>query len=109
MALTVTNVLGVPYRRVGNQRKVVKKVVCDNSYLEGGEPLTRSELGLNVLEDVSVEILSGSENEAEFPVSSGWYTISDEKLHLLNAKTSKEVASTKNVEKVVAKVTAFGW
>ena len=109
MALTVTNVLGVPYRRSGVQRKVVKKVVFDNSYQEGGESLTKAELGLNVIEDASVEILNGSENESEFPVSSGYYTISDEKLHLLNAKTSKEVASTKNVEKVVAKVTAFGW
>jgi len=109
MALTVENIGALPYRVIGAQRKSTKKVTFDNSYQSEGEPLTFKELGLSYVESADVSILNGSENESEFPVSSGYYTPSTEKIHLINAKTSKEVASTKNVEKVVAQVEAYGW
>ena len=109
MAVTVENLLPLPYRIVGNQKKTVRKVTFDSSYESEGEPLSAEALGLRVVEYADVSIQTGSENEAEFPVSSGWYTPSTGKIHLLNSKTSKEVASTKNVEKVTAQVEAYGW
>lgn len=114
MSATITNVLSVPYRRVGNQRKTVRKVVADNSYPSEGYAITAAELGLNnSIEYADVTILSGSENESEFPVSGGWFTTESSgtkgKLHLLNNKTSKEVATGKNVEKVAVQIEAYGW
>lgn len=110
MAVTATLVTsgGLPYRVVGAQRETITKVVFDNSYESGGEPLTAAQLGLNIVESATVDITNGSENEAEFPVETGWYSASTGLIHLMNSKTSKEVASTKNVEKVEALVTARG-
>ncbi|MGH2941060.1 MAG: hypothetical protein ACRDPE_23420 [Solirubrobacterales bacterium] len=107
MAVTATNALQVAYRIVGNQKKTVFNVAFDSSYESEGEPLTRAQLGLNSIEYSDVTILAGSESE-EFPVSSGTYDPVAQKIHLQNGKTSKEVASTKNVEKVVARVESYG-
>jgi len=110
MAVTATSVAsgGLPYRVVGNQRETITEVVFDSSYEAEGEPLTAAQLGLNIVESSSVDVTNGSENEAEFPVETGYYTPATSKIHLVNSKTSKEVASTKNVEKVKALVTARG-
>lgn len=107
MAVTVSNVLSVPYRVVGNQKKTVMNVAFDSSYENEGEPLTRAQLGLNNIEYSDVTIITGSESEA-LPVSSGTYDPVAQKIHLQNAKTSKEVASTSNMEKVVARVESYG-
>lgn len=115
MAITATLVTsgGLPYRVVGNQRETTTEVVFDSSYESEGEPFTASQFGLNMIEGVpDVLLINGSENESEFPVDVGFITLEASgtkgKIRLINAKTSKEVASTKNVEKVKALVTARG-
>lgn len=115
MAVTITLVTsgGLPYRIVGNQRETSGEVVFDNSYESGGEPFTASQFGLNVIEGTpNFLVINGSENESEFPVDEGFVTLeaggTKGLLRLINAKTSKEVASTKNVEKVKAIVTCRG-
>lgn len=106
MAMTVTSVQGstVP----GAQVFTVNEVTFDNSYASEGEPLTASELGLKKVVFALCQPVTGSENESEFPIADAYYTPATEKIHLLNAKTGKEVASGKNVEKVKALVIAFG-
>ena len=97
---------GLPYRVVGSQRETITKVTGDNSYLENGEPLTAAQLGLNVVDSSSCSVINGSEAEAN-PVDNAWYTV-DGKIHFEDGKTSKEVASTKDMSKVVVLVTARG-
>lgn len=105
MSITVKNVLTVPYRVVGNQKKVVKDCTFDSSYLENGEPLTPAELGLNVIEYASANLIHGSEEATVRPTNAEY---KEEKLHLIDSATGKEVASTKNMEKVVVRVEAYG-
>ncbi len=107
MAVSVANVLQVPYQSSETRRRRSSTSPLDNSYELEGEPLLRSQLGLNNIEYSDVTIITGSESE-EFPVTSGTYDPVNQKIHLQNAKTSKEVASTKNVEKVVARVESYG-
>jgi len=91
----------------GSRRQVVAEVTLDSSYLEGGEPLTPAELGLKSVSWAHCAVLNGSESEA---VEVGWakYNISKELLELFNYKTQKQIASTKNVEKVIVQVVAYG-
>lgn len=108
MALTVTNALSVPYRIVGNQKKTVRDVTFDNSYLSEGEPLTPNELGLNVVEYATPTVIKGSESSTLRPTNAE-YTVSSQKIHLIDSATGKEMESTKDMSKVVVRVEAFGW
>jgi hypothetical protein len=92
----------------GNERISVVEVGFSSSYTNEGETLSAEALGLKSVTFAIATVVNGSENEAEFPVDSAYYTTSNSKIHLLNSKTSKEVASTKNVEKVKVLVVAFG-
>lgn len=106
MALTFKNVLQVPYRIVGNQKETVYDATFDESYAEGGEECTAAQLGLNTIERTSSDVRNGSELEAN-PVDTAYHK--EEKLHLIDGKTSKEMAKEKNMEKVVVRVTSRGW
>lgn len=103
MALTVSTV-SEP-RNVGFY--TVTTATYDSSYLEGGESLTFAELGLASVDFAICSILNGSE-EATVRATDAYYTPSTEKLHLTDNATGKEVASTKNMEKVKVQVVAFG-
>ncbi len=91
----------------GSRRQTISEVTLDSSYLENGEPLTPKELGLTSVAWAFCLILNGSESET---VEVGWakYNVSKELLELFNYKTQKQIASTKNVEKVVVQVVAHG-
>lgn len=96
------NVLGVPYRIVGNQKETVYDATFDSSYLEGGEVCLPSDLGLNVVERTTCTIqkVAGSVNVT----AAGRY---EEKLHLFD-ETPGEVAGAANVAGVVVRVVARG-
>jgi hypothetical protein len=105
MALTVTRQFGP--KTFGFY--TVTEVACDSSYLAEGESLTAAELGLATADFALCEIIQGDEaKESELFVGVAYYTPATEKLHLINLKTGKEVASTKNMEKVIVRVVAFG-
>lgn len=105
MGLTLENLLPVPYRIVGNVKEVSYSATFDNSYLEGGETFKPSEVNFSRFERVSVNIMNGSESETN-PVDTGYYK--EEKLHLIDGKTSKEMAKEKDMSKVIAQVNARG-
>lgn len=108
MAVSVSNVLTVPYRVVGNQKETVTSVTCDNSYEEGGEPLTAAQLGIpNTIERTECLVTNGTEIEAT-PVDSASYSISEGKLKLINSKTSKELVKEIDASKVKVQITARG-
>ena len=108
MAVSVSNVLAVPYRISGNQRKTVYDVTFGSSYASEGEPLPQKELGLNKIEYSEVMLTAGSESSTLRPTN-GYYTPSTEKIHLIDSATGKEVEATKDMSKVVARVTSYGW
>lgn len=102
MAVTATNALPVPYRIEGNKKKVVYDVAFDNKYLEGGETLAATSLGLNVFETAicDVKTVGGTVN-----VASAYY---DGSLIHLRDETPAEVASEADVSGFVVRVTAWG-
>lgn len=108
MSVSVENALSFPpYKIVGNLKETQTKVTMDNSYAEGGEPLTPAQLGLNVVEQVvGCDITAGPESEEWIAYAD--YTPSTEKLHLFSAKTGKELAKEKDMSKVVVRVTVRG-
>jgi membrane protease subunit (stomatin/prohibitin family) len=107
MAATATNLLPVPYRIVGNLKKTVYSVLMDNSYEEGGEAVTKAQLGLsNGIESTECLVTNGTEIEAT-PVDSATYA--EEKVKLINSKTSKELAKEVDASKVKVQITAYGW
>jgi hypothetical protein len=109
MSISVVNKLPVPYRRSGNQKKTVNDVTFDSSYLEGGEPLSAKELGLNLsVEYANCFVIHGSESATLRPTNAE-YTPSTGLIHLIDSATGKEVESTKDMSKVVVRVEAFGW
>ena len=110
MALTVESVAsgGLPYRVVGSQREVQKVVTFDNSYASEGESLPVSELGLIVLDSLpSCEVIAGTESSTLRAVTA-YYTTADNKIHLIDSATGKEVEGTKDMSKVKVLVTARG-
>lgn len=109
MAVTATPLLigGLPYKVVGNQRETQTEVVGDNSYEEGGEALTATQLGLNVVEWHDALVINGSEAEAN-PVDNAWYTPTTSKIHFEDGKLSKEMAKEKDMSKVKVLLTARG-
>lgn len=104
MALTLTT-LQTP-QSIGSTFRSVTQAVFDNSYAEGGEAFTPANAGLAAFDHApQCQVINGSEAEAN-PVDTSYH--GSEKLHLIDGKTSKEMAATKNMEKVKVIVTAFG-
>lgn len=103
MAVTVSSVRTA--RNTGFY--TVTDVTLDSKYLEGGEPLTAEQLGLAAVDDAFASIKNGSESEA-VPVMGPWYDKDKSLLRINDAKTQKELASEKDVSKVVVRVLAFG-
>lgn len=81
-------------------------VTFDSSYLEGGEAFTPAQAGLiSFAVDPICQVVVGTEEATVRAVTCYYET---EKLHLIDSATGKEVASTKNMEKVKVRVWAFG-
>jgi hypothetical protein len=104
MAVSTTRF--VPETIPGAEAFTLTDVQFDSSYQEGGEPLTPKELGLTSVSYAFCQIRLGSESE-EY-VSEAWYSPSQQKIHLINCKTGKEVAGTKDMSKVNVRVIAYG-
>ena len=105
MAVTVTNILSVPYRIVGNRKETVNDVEFDSSYLEKGETLTKAQLGFTSFVDSSIATIKAVKGTVN--VASAHYEKAKEVLHLYD-ETPAEVASEANVEGMVIQVTARG-
>jgi hypothetical protein len=83
----------------------VTEVTFDSSYQAGGEPITPAELGLSVVHASTCNIIAGSESSTLRPTNAFY---KEEKLHLIDSATGKEIESTKDMSKVVVQVIAFG-
>lgn len=93
-------------RRVpGTEKRTITKVVFDNSYEAGGEPLTAAQLGLKVVKSAICQVIHGSEAEGS---PTAFYTPATSKIHLIGSKTGKEVAGAVDCSKVEVEVTAYG-
>lgn len=91
----------------GADRMTVTEVTLDSSYALGGEPVTPKQLGLRVLDVAICNIVHGDEvKTAEIFPGVAYYK--EGKIHVINLKTGVEVAETKNLEKLVVQVIAFG-
>lgn len=108
MAVSVSNVLSVPYRVVGNQKETVTDVTCSEEYVEEGESLTFANLGLSNVEYATTSLVSNA-TEAELYLVPGKYDTENEKLLLYNGKTGKELAAEEDVSSLVVRVVARGW
>lgn len=106
MAVSVTTLQTA--RPPGAERRTVTEITFDNSYLEGGEPLTAAQLSLKKVIFAACEIINGSE-EATVRPTNCYYTPATEKIHLIDSATGKEVASTKDMSKVKVQVEAYGF
>jgi len=105
MGLTLSNSQPVAYRIVGTRKETIYTATCDNSSPEGGYSFKPADVGLKEFETVRCNVINGSEAEAN-PVNTAYYK--EEKLHLIDGKTSKEMAKEKDMSKVVLQVTARG-
>src|ERR1700749_2275503 len=94
---------GLPYRIVGNQRETSSVVTLDNAYAEGGEALTPSQLGVTVVHSARTELIAGSESATLRPTNASY---SEEKIHLIDSATGKEMEGTKDMSKVKVRVIA---
>jgi hypothetical protein len=103
MALTVTTLSGPT--SVGNRFETRSEATCDNSYASGGEPLTPAELGLSEVDASNCDVVAGSESSTLRPTNAFY---KEEKLHLIDSATGKEMEATKDMSKVKVIVTAFG-
>lgn len=83
----------------------VTEVTFDSSYLLEGEVFTPAMAGMQSIDHAWTQMLTGSEEATVRPTSCSY---SGEKLHLIDSATGKEVASTKNMEKVKVLVFAIG-
>lgn len=78
-----------------------------SSYTSGGEIFTPAMAGLQSIDHAWATIVNGDEAKStEQFVAGCWYA--EGKLHLLDAKTGKEVEATKNTEKVKVQVFCIG-
>ena len=85
----------------------VTEITLDSSYESEGEKVTAEQLGLGSVDHAICNIIQGDEAKtAEQFVGEAFYK--GGKIHLIDAKTGKEVAGTGNMEKVKIWVTAFG-
>src|ERR1700684_2135356 len=107
MAVTVTKAKSRPVP--GKQRTSVCQVTFDSSYQENGEPLTLKELGYRRLTRNPIcTIVNGSESSTLRPPNC-WYSRTEEKIHLIDSATGKEVASAANCEKVKVELYIQGY
>jgi hypothetical protein len=105
--LALTPVVVRTQRVPGSETLTETDITFDNSYEAEGEPVTAAELGLRRVNAGWCNLKNGSEAEAT-PVSSAWFDPVAMKLHLNNAKTSKELAGAADASKVVVRVFALG-
>ncbi len=89
----------------GAQRRTVNNVTMDSSYLEGGEPITAAQLGLNRVEYATCTIASTSGAAAN--VASASYDPATSLLHVWD-NTPAEVAGAGNIATTVVQVIAYG-
>lgn len=104
MALTVSGVQTA--RPPGAERRRVVEVTFDNSYLAEGEPFKPSDAGLKGFKFVECFITNGTESSVVRAVTCFY---KEEKLHLIDSATGKEVESEKDMSKVKALVVCYGW
>jgi hypothetical protein len=85
----------------------VTEVTLDSSYALAGEPISAAQLGLRHVDIAVCSIVHGDEAKSSeiFP---GVAFYKEGKIHVVNLKTGVEVAETKNLEKIVVQVVAFG-
>lgn len=86
--------------------RTVTDVTCSEKYVEGGESLTAANLGLATVDYAICQLKNGSEGE-DF-IAAAYYDPAKALLHLIDAKTGKEVAKEVNASKVVVRVIAHG-
>lgn len=96
MGLTVSNLTPIKF---SNRRGAVADVTFDNSYPTGGEVLTPKQLGLNVIDYITVE-----NTETHIFV----YNRANQKLKALTA-LGTEVSSETDLSAVTVRVFAVGW
>jgi|LSQX01.2.fsa_nt_gb hypothetical protein len=96
MGLTVSNLTPIKF---SNRRGAVADVTFDNSYPTDGEVLTPKQLGLNVIDYITVENI-----ETYIFV----YNRTNQKLKALTA-LGTEVTSGTNLSAVTVRVFAVGW
>jgi hypothetical protein len=107
-ALAAIGISRVQAPRVpGAEKRTVTRITFDNSYPTGGEVVAPEDLGLQRVVFAQAEVVHGSES-AELLVTNADYDVANEKLKLLDAKTGKELADTKDASKVVVQVVAWG-
>lgn len=91
----------------GAERRTTTEITLDSSYALGGEEVTPAQLGLHHVDAAICNIVHGDEAKtAEIFPGVAFY--SGGKIHVINLKTGVEVAETKNLEKLVVQVVAFG-
>ncbi len=105
--MAITGKILKPKSVPGDLWYTVSEWTLDNSYALGGEPLTLRELGFGpeaVYLNSSIELLNGTEAEAQ-PITDLSYDGS--KIHVIDGKTQKEVAETKDLSKVKFRITCY--
>jgi hypothetical protein len=105
MSVTVTKKpkISIP----GAERRTITEITLDSSYALGGEVVTAAQLGLRHVDAAICSIIHGDEAKSS-ELFAGVASYSGGKIHVVNLKTGVEVAETKNLEKVVVQVVAFG-
>jgi hypothetical protein len=108
--LAVSTTINDTARVPGARRQTVSTVTLDNSYLEGGEPVTAAELGLTRIDWGLAQLLTGSESET---VELGWVafvkkTDTTAVIEAYNWKTGKPIAKEKDLSKAKVLVWAMG-
>jgi hypothetical protein len=96
-----------PTRIPGAERRTVTEITLDNSYAEGGEPLTAAQLSLHHVEHANCTVKNGSEAEAT-TVGSVIYDPAAAKLIVNDYKTQKPMVKEKDLSKVVVVIEAWG-
>lgn len=109
MAATFANVLPVPYRIVGNQKKTVTDVTMDSAYLTGGEVATAANLGLSFIDHAEAQVTVAANatdalGNAQFVRSSGVTGL----VKLYDPDVPADVTSADDLTGCVVRVTAYG-
>lgn len=106
VSTTINDTARVP----GSRRQTVSTVTLDNSYLEGGEPVTAAELGLTRIDWGLAQLLTGSESET---VEVGFVsfvkkTDTTAVIEAYSYKSQKPIAKEKDLSKCKVLVWAMG-
>jgi len=108
LALAAVAAASVRTQKVpGSETLTETDITFDNSYAEGGEPVTAAQLQLNRVTSGWCQVKNGSEAEAT-PVVSAFFDAEKMLIHLNDSKTGKELAKEKDCSKVVIRVFALG-